>query len=230
MDELINSYKNSGALHHAYVIEGNVELIREALFEFIEKTLQHAVRGNPDFLHLTFEVFGIDEARNLRGLQGNRAFEGGRKIFVIETGSLTIEAQNSLLKVFEEPTAGTHFFLLMPSVHTMLPTLRSRVQILKNTYLAVRPPSNAKTFLAMSQAERAHAIKQLIDDKDKKGAVEFVNDLLLEYRSRIDLLKATPEEIFVLEEIQKVSSYLSDRSSSVKQLLEHISVIIPPSS
>ena len=57
--------------------------------------------------------------------------EIGKKIFIIETGFFTREAQNSLLKVFEEePTEGTHFFVFTPSAETLLPTLRSRMVIL----------------------------------------------------------------------------------------------------
>lgn len=109
--------------HHAYFIEG-------ALNQF--DVLVHALRENegfvphdPGFAPQQFEKFGIDEARELIATASLKN-TGGRTLFVLGVGSMTSEAQQALLKLFEEPQQGTQFVLLLPH-GTLLPTLRSRM-------------------------------------------------------------------------------------------------------
>ncbi len=64
----------------------------------------------------------------LRGAQV-APFEAGAQVFVIASAeSLTGESANALLKTLEEPhdRAPRHFLLLAPSLHELLPTIRSR--------------------------------------------------------------------------------------------------------
>ncbi len=58
-----------------------------------------------------------------------RAGTGVGKVFVVdEADFLDPEAQNSLLKLLEEPPEGTVFILVTSEEHSMLPTVRSRSQ------------------------------------------------------------------------------------------------------
>jgi DNA polymerase III gamma/tau subunit len=79
----------------------------------------------------SYETFGVDEGRELKEAQLSKSFGGGKKIFVISFETITVEAQNSLLKVFEEPTPDTHFFLISRTGSRLLPTLRSRIVFLQ---------------------------------------------------------------------------------------------------
>ena len=66
----------------------------------------------------------------MKDRQQKKSLDGGKKIFVISTNSITREAQNSLLKIFEEPTEGTHFFLILSSSRILIPTLKSRLHVI----------------------------------------------------------------------------------------------------
>ncbi len=56
-----------------------------------------------------------------------RPFHAGRKVFVIENSeALTLEAQNALLKILEEPPAYAVFLLLSPTTDQLLQTVLSR--------------------------------------------------------------------------------------------------------
>ncbi len=56
---------------------------------------------------------------------------GNRRVFIIERAeTITVQAQNALLKILEEPPAGTVFLLLTDSADKLLPTVRSRCVIL----------------------------------------------------------------------------------------------------
>jgi hypothetical protein len=89
----------------------------------------------------------------------------------------------------------------------------------------------AKKFLSFNPAERLALISEIIETKNKQEAISLVNNLEAELYEQSDLTKHIegveniPVEAF--EELQDVRSYLNDRSSSVKILLEHLSVTLP---
>lgn len=232
MKELIIQKDN---LHHAYLIEGDREIVFNEVLNFLEKELGFSIQNNSDFWQGDFDTFGIDDGRKINELQSKKSFSGGKQIFVIKTNFLTREAQNSLLKMFEEPTENTHFFLIMSSGEVLLPTLKSRLMILKKWAPDTQQSGFAGEFLKMNIGERMEFIKQFFADtkKDKKadrgGAIEFLNNLEKVLREKLDMKKVGKEDIFIFEEISKCRNYLNDRSPSVKMLLEHISTITPVS-
>jgi len=54
-----------------------------------------------------------------------------RIVIVNEAQALNLQAANSLLKVVEEPPPATHFIFVVPEISQLLPTLRSRCQVLR---------------------------------------------------------------------------------------------------
>jgi DNA polymerase III delta prime subunit len=218
-------------LFHAYVIEGGIE-VKDKLLQYIESIGMDIV-GNPDVHVREYDSFGIDDGRNIQSIESKKAFSGNRKIFILCINSITREAQNSLLKTFEEPKDGTHFFVLIPSSNVLLDTLLSRVRVIKieeaedfSTSLIF-----ARQFLSASAGERMALISEIIESKDKKEALSLVNSLERElylqnnFQKKISDSEKIPTESF--EAIQSVRSYLNDRSPSVKILLEHLSFTLP---
>lgn len=235
--ELIRlTYKNTGKLHHAYCVETsgahNDSNSNEfdQLCTFFEEDLSHPTKANPDFWVGQFETIGIDEGRLLKEMQLLRPSSHPRKVFVVQANSITREAQNSLLKIFEEPTPDTHFFLLLPSAAQLLPTLRSRLQIIEfartaqsgNTQTAVM----AAQFLKATKADRLIQLKDLIDEKDRAKVANFLHALEVLLRSELNPSKLDPAVIEKIESLLAVKKYVHDRSSSVKMILEHIALTI----
>ncbi len=73
----------------------------------------------------------IDQMRELQQQIVYQPLEGERKIFIIaNTEMMNDSAANSLLKTLEEPPAASTIILLTENLKTMLPTIRSRCQIL----------------------------------------------------------------------------------------------------
>ncbi len=218
MKLLINTYNQTRSLHHAYVIEGNRNDIREHLFLFIENEVKIPIKGNPDVWHQEHDTFTIDEARKLREVQSNKALSDSKKIFIIELNGITIEAQNSLLKVFEEPTPNTHFFIIAPSSELFLPTFRSRVMIVshdsENDF-----EEKSEQFLKKSIPERLKIVEQIVEEKNKVEAIKLIDGL-------IKVLHTKNRDSFILGELLKTRMFLNDRSPSLKLLLDHVSLII----
>src|SRR3989344_368475 len=115
---MIKKHLDKNNLHHAYLIEGAREEIVPEIFSFCE-SLNIKTSGNPDFCHITIDNFKIDEAFDLRSMSGNRGFSSAKKIFVISVNSFSLDAQNVLLKMFEEPIENTHFFLVVPDANSL---------------------------------------------------------------------------------------------------------------
>jgi DNA polymerase III delta prime subunit len=211
--------------HHAYAL---VEAKVEHLLALLKKHHNIEKQGNPDFFHEKYETFGIDESRKLKELHVSKSFSAGSKrIFVLEFSSITHEAQNSLLKIFEEPHEDTHFFIIIPSSSILLPTLRSRLNIIeaRSSESSESPDrlTEAQKFLKLGLKEKIEFVddlaKQISDDEiPKSDAVEFLAALEI-------ILAENPEKnIRALKAILKARDYMNDRSPSVKQLLEFVAL------
>ena len=223
-NSFLKTQLNKDNLHHAYLLDGVFADVLAELEKFLEGELNFKVKANPDFWLGEFETFGIDDGRKIKEMQTRTASAGDKKIFIISANFITSEAQNALLKMFEEPTSGTHFFIITSNTSQILPTLKSRLQIIACPRLdlgqACPRSSLGQEFLKVSKAERLELLKPIIEEKDKQRAIEFLNDLEQELAGDVR------KNHFALEEIQKVRGYLNDRGSSVKMLLEHIAVVI----
>jgi DNA polymerase III delta prime subunit len=225
MQFLQDTITAGGSLHHAYVISPHHKDVKESLFDFLRTSLQFEPQANPDFYYFETDTFTIEDGRRIKDMQQMRAFkEGGKRIFVVSFDFITVEAQNALLKVLEEPVAGAHFFLLCGTPEFLLPTVLSRVMKISAEHVA--PSTNVDVFAKASVSKRLLLIAGLSEDKDKAGALAFVSELENVYQTY--LLKNPTQEIAdALKNIIAVRSYLLDRASNVKMLLEMLSISLP---
>jgi DNA polymerase III delta prime subunit len=224
MKDLENAFEG-GSLHHAYLMPYS-EASHDTVVRFIEKKLGFKTVGNPDVHVFNYTLFGIDDGRMIQSLESNRAVTQGKKIFVLSCDSMTREAQNALLKVFEEPTEGTHFFVFVKAIHDILPTLLSRMQLI-TPEKTEGDTAFAEAFLKKTPAKRLELLKDIFETKDKTKAVALLNMLETTLREEISLEKASVPDLQLFTEIATARSYLNDRGASLKMLLEHLSMIIP---
>ncbi len=219
------------SLHHAYFIEGDGAVVLAELEAFLAEAFGIVRQGNPDVHYAEYESFGIDESRALQDMQSMRPVIGDKKIFILVADAMTSEAQNSLLKVFEEPTPGAHFFVISSSARILLPTLRSRMVVITHSSAALTGEaigSDAKKFVGLSRKARIDYVADMIEDKDKAQAEDFLQALVRELsttngKSRI--ASASPARIDSIREILSLIRYLKDRSSSLKLILERVALL-----
>jgi hypothetical protein len=212
--------------HHAQLIEGDWGAIRSPLVKRLEQKFAVSTKGNPDYVELVCETFGINDGRELQSLASRKSF-GDRQVFVIVLDGITREAQNSLLKLFEEPSADTYFFVITPSATIFLPTLLSRMHVTRSQAGESRK-DKVSNFLRAKPAQRLTLVRGLLEKQDKKGAKELLEGV----EEAISIAgKDRPVELkkyaVTLREIVKMKRYLRGRGSSVKQILEHVSLITP---
>jgi DNA polymerase III delta prime subunit len=215
---------NPKTLHHAYLIEGDRALATTYIEAFLREHFGIERRGNPDFWYSEHETFSVDEARELAGRHIERALDGGKKIFVIATRAMTHEAQNSLLKAFEEPTPDTHFFIVSPSRSAFLPTLLSRFYIVRHdAHSTGGQEAEARKFMKSGYKTRLEKAKELSEDVIKSEVRDFLIALLKETR-RDASRKLVPR---AERELVEYISYLGDRAPSVKLILERVALLVP---
>jgi len=211
---------------HAYLLKGTWNDVGAELESAVTLALETKLSGNADVVRIDRDVFGIDDARFVTTFQSRRATIGGKKIIMLTCRSMTREAQNALLKVFEEPTPHTYFFLVTGIVRVLLPTLRSRLFELTHK-IEERVSEHARTFLSSASSERLVFLEKIVHDKDTETARILLDEILSELYGG-GIAAAGRAHTYALEEVIRARQCLGRRGSSLKLLLEHIALVIPP--
>jgi hypothetical protein len=241
-------------LHHAYLIEGDRDIVLPEILKFIE-SLGVDTAANSDFTHMHFDSLKIDDARDIKVLAGERGYEDKKKVFLISANSFLHEAQNTLLKIFEEPIENTVFFIVVPDKNALLKTLISRFYVIGRG-IESSPLVDAEKFLKMNLPTRLEYIKELLaeeDEEDENGneimpensarskALGFLNSLesVLHHNSLKNSAGFTfpgvpggsyteqNSQVNYYEHIFKVRKFLRMPGSSPKNLMESVALIIP---
>jgi DNA polymerase III delta prime subunit len=167
----------------------------------------------------TYEKFGIDDARELVRRAHNKPLDSQYVTFVVRTNFITLEAQNALLKVMEEPPISTKFIFVLPPDFTMLPTLLSRFNV--NDYSAQKIEANDSfsLFLTSNFSERLTAIDKSAKSKDAEWQREIKKGL-------IDHIRLSNCDNKSLGSLEYVARTLLTRGSSNKMLLEQAALIL----
>ncbi len=221
--------------HHAYFLAGEAEEGIARTLAFVEKELGLTAVGNPDVLVLRYDLFSVDDARTVADMAVRTSAKGDGRAIIVSAQRFFHEAQNALLKTFEEPSEGTSLFLIVPSVGTLSATLRSRLLPL--------PGSDTGNAYALAEAF-AHA--------NKEGREKLVEKLLARAKSdkaeekqavRIDTLSLAQglatlgyalrkgsddvELLNFLDDLDRFIPILHERAAPLKLILEHILIVAP---
>ncbi|MCG3176251.1 MAG: hypothetical protein MOGMAGMI_01197 [Candidatus Omnitrophica bacterium] len=95
----------------------------------------------------------IEPVRELIARSGLRPLQAPAKVFVIaEAERMNEYAQNALLKTLEEPPGATHIVLLASAAEGLLPTIRSRAQLVRFRPLGSAPPARAEDLARVQEA------------------------------------------------------------------------------
>lgn len=226
---MISEHLAKNNLHHAYLIEGSKEDIVPEILAFCE-SIKVKTSGNPDFYHATIDSFKIDEAFEVRAMSTDKGISSSKKIFLLAVNSLTLDAQNVLLKMFEEPIENTHFFLVTPDINSLLKTLISRFYVIKVPIES----GNAEKFINMPLLSRINFIKELLAEPEEEDlildsartkALKFLN--ALESTLYRNSMSKMPLEVSYFDHIFKVRQTLRMPGSATKTLLESLALVIP---
>jgi len=232
MKQIRDIYRKTGRLHHAYGILGDKEKAKAEIRDFLLKELKFPVTKNADFSETEHNVFKIADSRALNTAHLNKTVKQDRKVFVVYANFITKDAQNSLLKIFEDPTPDTVFFLVMPEGTDLIPTLKSRLIFGKTG--GDDTESQAEDFLNAKIGKRMEIVAKIVKDiKDEKmnkaGAIKFIKNLEKVIKQNHKTKKthgSKDESLLVIEDLEKAISYANDESPSIKVILEHLALVL----
>ena len=209
--------------HHANIIIGK-EDYRNFVFDILLKDLNFDTKANPDFLLMESETFGIDDSRNMKKWVSGKPLLGEIKACLIVTNSITLEAQNALLKVLEEPPMGTYIFINIDSLGNLLPTFLSRVKVLDTSVVSEKLDSE---FLDSNIKKKLTLIRSLTKNKDKTPMKELLKNLEeIAYKNYAKDIAGDVAKAKAMKNILTAKIFASSRGSSPKMLLEWLSCVL----
>ena len=233
MSGYIAKHLDKNNLHHAYLIEGEREEVVAELFSFVQ-SIDISTSGNPDFSYLSYDSLKMDDALSLRSMGDQKGFTAGKKIFVVSTNSLTLDAQQALLKMFEEPIENTHFFIIVPDANALIRTLVSRFYFIP-AESSQNKKIDAEKFISMPLSARIAFLKDFLATEDEEEMVidsvrakslRFLNDLeSVLHKQFSKVVFDTNTDFF--EQIFQVRKFLRQPGSSTKSLMESVALVIP---
>ncbi|GMU74167.1 MAG: hypothetical protein AMXMBFR44_3650 [Candidatus Campbellbacteria bacterium] len=207
--------------HHAYLSAGDIPAVTDGVRALLERA-GIVFLGNPDVLAVTAHSLGIDEARGIFEHTRVSVPPESRRIVLVSCVQATVEAQNALLKLAEEPPRRTHFFFIVPNEDVLLPTLRSRLQKLPVEMSGEGSDvPDAKYFLSASFQKRMELVSDWIEEKQHDRALSLLNGL--EEHLSDDPVRHRD----ALHAIETARGYLLRRGSSLKLVLEYLALSVP---
>ena len=204
--------------HHAYGIESS-QNVTNTLKEMIPREECSYIFDRH------YDSFKIDDARAIKSLQAEKTEKAA--VFILSFILINREAQNALLKVLEEPTPNTYFILIFPNTKKLLPTLQSRLSVIRMQIKDMVDEAERRivlsSFMSMSLQERFETIKGLTDKKSeapitKSDVLTFLNDCEVYFHEQ----KINKPD--VLDTVFKARDYLGANGASVKMILEMLAI------
>lgn len=154
---------------HAYLIVGRGEEKVEAKVERLAKKLKAKI--------FPFSLTKINDVREL-GNFTKLTIGAPTAIYIKGIDKATIPALNAFLKNLEEPQPNLFYILTAENVHSILPTIISRCQVIKMG--AGEPVANDKTkaqkFLQMDKVKKLSFISQI---RARDEAINFTEGFIL---------------------------------------------------
>ncbi len=171
----------------------------------------------PDVMHMRGARLGIDEVRGLVREANLTPLASTERVFLLAYDDMTIEAQNALLKILEEPPQTSRFYIVARREGLLLPTLRSRLVLLESEGDGEVGPV-FETFLKTSYGER---LKAMADHATKKDDT-WMRELWQGFERHAHDTHA-PE---LLRAVVDFSPHFERSGSSKKMILEQLALLV----
>lgn len=169
--------------------------------------------------YISIDAFGIDDVRTLTEKAFVKPREGKTLLLVVSLKSITVEAQQALLKILEEPPSSTAFLFVVPESLHLLPTTLSR--FLKHSFTSGVQGSaqfaEYEEFKKLSPSERIVLIGTKTTAKDNSWieAIKLGLQQELTQSFKVQTMKQVATLYFVAEHLQT-------RGAGNKMLLEEL--------
>lgn len=218
----LDLYKQN-KLHHAILLSGK-EGVGKASFalEFALEIISAKNKNHPDLLLIEKEDgkrdISIDQIRKIAPfLNQTSAISRNRFIIIDAADNFNKSSANALLKILEEPSKNCFIILISHSLSKLLPTIKSRCQIVKINDLSFDEFKTAlensrPKFLPKISDDEIKALSLLCDNSPSK-AIKSGDDFIFLYQN---LLSSIDEEFANQELLKKISDKKFDFENFVE--------------
>lgn len=218
-------------LYHSYIIEGDPEIVSEELLSFLDENNFISKKLDEIFLK-NYQNFSIADSSVIREWNSIKGEENKKRICILGTNFINREAEHSLLKTLEEPSKSTHFFIIIPNINVLQPTILSRSHLIKLN--KSESSEEEKKFIKMSSKERIDFIYDLLKKHEKDETSGPLRSEAINFLDKLEFIlyqnfKKDPQNSNFknsLNEIINCKEYLNFPSSSVKIILEYIALVL----
>lgn len=216
---ITNSIKK-GRVSHAYLIQGERGTGKEAIAMLLAKGLfckdkvgvepchicnvcKRIESGNhPDvhWIRPDGQSIKIEQIQNLQKEFTYSGLESSQKVYIIVgSDTLTLNAANRILKFLEEPSKKTTAIMLTDNSQSIIPTIRSRCQIIDLRPLNPLLFQNKLIEMGMSQANALlfSALTNNLDDAFLLNEDEWFAKARKIVLQLVDLYSTSPEDTFL---------------------------------
>jgi len=200
--------------HHAYLCR--LGEVTQAKVKTVADTFDV-----PATVFIQIDAFGIDDVRTLTEKAFMRPSEGDTQLLVVSLITITVESQQALLKLLEEPPVGTMFVFCVPSSLFLLPTLLSRFSSLSLDVDEVIDTAELDAFLELPVGERVTVITDRLAAKDILWVTTLKRQLIAKLANKS--FHRDPEKLALL---YWIADHLQTRGASNKQLLEELALTL----
>ncbi|MFC4024143.1 DNA polymerase III subunit delta' [Oceanobacillus longus] len=216
---IINSIKK-GRVSHAYLLHGERGTGKEAIALLIAKGLfcnhkfgvepcnecnncKRIASGNHPDVHWVEpegQSIKIEQVRNLQKEFTYSGVESNQKVYIIkDSDTLTVNAANRILKFLEEPSKQTTAIMLTENSQSIIPTIRSRCQVVD------LQPLNTVSFqnhlvehgMAKNDAVLMSALTNNLDEAFKWNEDEWFAEARKLMVQLIEMFTIKPEDVYL---------------------------------
>lgn len=250
--EQLRNIVSSGKISHAYIFDGPEGIGKRMMAHAFASSVvcdhfQQEPCGNCKNCHLSFgnshpdiiemdltidkngdikESISVEAVRELKKDVYIKPFFAERKIYIIPNAQkMTVEAQNALLKVFEEPPRFATFILLTNGLSKLLPTILSRGVIIKFQPLSKKElhqyalqngfrADNLEVLIRLSNGQ----IGRLVTFAENEELLLLRNEVLKGFRSLVVGQKQNAiDDMFLV---------MKDGQEKISDILEFLMIIL----
>lgn len=197
-------------MHHAYLLVGD----RESALSTIPLEFRSE---NQDILHKRYDRMSIADTHALIREMFLKPVIGTKRVFFISTHSILGEAQNALLKVFEDPHTHVTIYFNVPSESMLLPTLLSRFYKIDVEKKEVKS-SEFEFFITSTYRDRLQWIVEKLKEDDQSWLQDFMRSA--------EVYVSQAKEKDKIRDVLTTDMYLLSAGSSKKMLLEHLALTL----
>ncbi len=191
---------------------------------------------SPDVIEILPEknVIKIDQMRDLKSTVYLKPMVGKKRVFIIPDAELMNEAaSNSILKILEEPPSFSHIIMLTKNPYLILPTIKSRCQVL--SFPPVFKEDIEKVLLEKEySAEQARVISLVVHgnlklalsldwedlQENRKKAWQILLSLIKKENAAVLLKEVSSSRLMDKQEIKKIFEFLSSFCRDIVLLKE----------